>query len=224
MDADFLKKYFKYHNAIINDKTFNSNTKMKEPKLAHPTRPDVGVGEDIHQVINPSWDEAKKKEKIIPEQETLKGKDLLRRVYGGNKINTSQLVEKFETHLENHLERGDDVQEELDSIKGGGKEITANKIQKNDKIWEFSNPITAQKNATKFYKQDIYRSTKKDKKYMIKNADGKLIHFGAMNYQDFTKTGNQKRRENYLKRASNIKGDWKNNPFSPNALSMRILW
>jgi hypothetical protein len=45
-----------------------------------------------------------------------------------------------------------------------------------------------------------------------------------MEYQDFTKHLDQKRRENYLKRASGMKGDWRTNPYSANALAMRVLW
>ena len=32
------------------------------------------------------------------------------------------------------------------------------------------------------------------------------------------------RRRNYRKRATNIKGNWRNNPISPNNLAIRILW
>lgn len=33
-----------------------------------------------------------------------------------------------------------------------------------------------------------------------------------------------KHRRNYRKRATNIKGNWRNNPISPNNLAIRILW
>jgi len=227
MDTDFLKKYLRFNGAIINDKSFNANTKMKQPKLAHPTRQEVGVGEDIHPQFKPSWEEVKK-EVREPELETLKGKALLKKVYqGGAKVSASQILDKLETHLEGHLKRGDDVKDELkavENLEGGGREITANKIPKTDEIWKWSNPKLAQKNATKYYKQDLYRSNRKDKKYMIQDPDGKWVHFGQMKYEDYTKHGDQNRRENYLKRASNIKGNWKSNPYSPNALAMRILW
>jgi hypothetical protein len=224
MDKDFIKKYLRYHDAIINDKVFNANTKMKEPKLPHPTRVEIGVGEDIHPQFKPSWEEVKK-EVVEPEQETLKGKALLKRVYqGGAKVSASQILDKLETHLEGHLKRGDDVKKELADLEGLEGGVVANKIPKTDEIWKWSNPKTAQKNATKYYKKDIYRSTKKDKKYMIQDPDGKWVHFGQLNYEDFQKHGDQKRRENYLKRASGMKGDWRTNPYSANALAMRILW
>ena len=34
----------------------------------------------------------------------------------------------------------------------------------------------------------------------------------------------EERKKRYLKRASNIRGNWKNNPYSPNNLSLHILW
>ena len=43
-------------------------------------------------------------------------------------------------------------------------------------------------------------------------------------YEDFTQHKNKDRQQNYLKRSSNIKGNWKNNKYSPNNLSMNILW
>lgn len=70
---------------------------------------------------------------------------------------------------------------------------------------------------------NLYLSYKKNKKYMI-NVNGKTIHFGDIRYEDFTKHNNQKRRLNYLNRTSNIKGNWKNNIFSPNNLSRELLW
>ena len=69
----------------------------------------------------------------------------------------------------------------------------------------------------------LYISYKKNKKYMI-NVNGKSIHFGNIHYEDFTKHNNQKRRDNYLKRTANIKGNWKSNIFSPNNLSRYLLW
>jgi len=67
---------------------------------------------------------------------------------------------------------------------------------------------------------------------MIYNPQtNKYVHFGAMGYFDYTKyiqlfdfkTANE-HRNRYLKRALNIKGTWKDNPYSPNNLSMLLLW
>jgi hypothetical protein len=45
-----------------------------------------------------------------------------------------------------------------------------------------------------------------------------------MFYEDFTKHKDEKRRENYLKRTANIRGKWKDDPYSKNNLSRCLLW
>jgi hypothetical protein len=69
--------------------------------------------------------------------------------------------------------------------------------------------------------------------YVLEN---KNIYFGNSEYKDFIiyKTledkglidvgVSKKRRENYLKRATNIKGKWQDNKYSKNNLSIYILW
>ena len=52
----------------------------------------------------------------------------------------------------------------------------------------------------------------------------KFVHFGSLIYQDFTKHQNKERQKNYIIRASNIKGDWRSDKFSPNNLSLYLLW
>ena len=95
-----------------------------------------------------------------------------------------------------------------------------------EKICEVSNPKMVLKQLEKYYgdEVDLYLSTSKNKKYMVFDEQGKKIHFGSMLYQDYTKHKDKKRRKNYLKRASNIKGNWRQNPFSPNMLSIILLW
>ena len=79
---------------------------------------------------------------------------------------------------------------------------------------------------------NYYHQQEKQKKYMIYNPQtNKYVHFGAMGYMDYTKyiqifdlkTANE-HRSRYLKRALNIKGNWMDNPYSPNYLSMLLLW
>lgn len=70
---------------------------------------------------------------------------------------------------------------------------------------------------------DIYLSSRKDKKFMIKPFN-KWIHFGQMGYQDYTFTNNTTKKNNYLNRSQNIKGNWKDDKYSPNNLSINILW
>jgi hypothetical protein len=70
----------------------------------------------------------------------------------------------------------------------------------------------------------IRPSTRKDKKFMVENPKGKMVHFGAKGYDDFTKHKDDTRRQNYLSRATKIKGDWKKDKYSPNNLAINILW
>jgi hypothetical protein len=57
------------------------------------------------------------------------------------------------------------------------------------------------------------------------------VNFGSSSNNDFIiylfKTDEEtafKKRNQYLARATKIKGDWKNNDNSPNNLAIRILW
>ena len=90
----------------------------------------------------------------------------------------------------------------------------------------YSNPKKALINAKKYLGDDteLYISNRKNMKYMILDDNNKFVHFGRIPYSDFTKTQNEKKKINYLKRATNIKGNWKNNKYSPNNLSINILW
>ena len=99
---------------------------------------------------------------------------------------------------------------------------------------DYSDYESVLKRAKIFYGDNVelLPSTRKTKKYMIKNKfTNKYVHFGAMGYLDYTKyvqffglkTAN-KHRSRYLKRALNIKGNWENNPYAPNYLSMLLLW
>ena len=96
-------------------------------------------------------------------------------------------------------------------------------IDKYKELVKWSNPSSAKKMANEYMGLDLYISSKPEKKYMV--YDGrKWIHFGQMGYEDFTKHKDLKRRENYLIRTANMRGNWKSNPLSPNNLSRNILW
>jgi hypothetical protein len=71
---------------------------------------------------------------------------------------------------------------------------------------------------------EIYLSATKNKKFAVKTPDGRVVNFGQKGYDDFTKHQNQQRRENYLNRATKIKGDWRSDKYSPNNLAINILW
>ena len=74
------------------------------------------------------------------------------------------------------------------------------------------------------YNKNVEPSTRKNKKYMIMNDDHKLVHFGDLRYEDFTKHQDLKRLNNYLSRATKIKGNWKIDKYSPNNLAINLLW
>ena len=93
-------------------------------------------------------------------------------------------------------------------------------------LQKYSDFNTAQKNAIKYLGNDakLSISTRKDKKYMIKNDRNTWIHFGQLGYEDYTKHKDNERRKRYLSRATKIKGQWKDDKYSPNNLSINILW
>lgn len=104
--------------------------------------------------------------------------------------------------------------------------IKAIDIPKNDPLYKFSNPIEAQRQANRYLgkRAILYRSTNKNKKYTIIDPDGKIVHFGQMGYEDYTKHLDKQRRKNYLTRSAKIAGDWKSNKYSPNNLAREVLW
>ena len=134
-------------------------------------------------------------------------------------------------HLQEHINSGEfddlDIKQSNMLIKeiNNLHQLSGGAFGIKDDITMWSNPETAQQKAFKYLGQDaeLYRSDKKDKKYKIFDGN-KWVHFGQMGYQDFTKHKDENRRNNYLKRTANMKGNWKNNPYSPNNLSRNILW
>ena len=99
---------------------------------------------------------------------------------------------------------------------------------------DYSDPEIVLYRAKFYFGEDVklLQSTRKTKKYMIFNPyNNKFVHFGQMGYLDFTKYVQiydikraNEHRIRYLKRALKIKGKWMNNPYSPNYLSMLLLW
>ncbi len=87
-------------------------------------------------------------------------------------------------------------------------------IQDKDKYEELlkvSNPKKVVENAIKYFNDPniiLYISTHKNKKYMLYDM-GKThkVHFGDIRYSDFTKHNNLERREAYLRRATNLRGE-----------------
>ena len=107
--------------------------------------------------------------------------------------------------------------------------IKAYNIPKTDKLYKYSNPIIAQRAAYNYLGKHavIYKSKNFKKKYMIFDPKNeKWVYFGTLDpaYEDYTKHKDPDRRRSYLSRAGNMNGNWKSNPYSPNNLSIHILW
>lgn len=94
-------------------------------------------------------------------------------------------------------------------------------MKKDIEILKYSNPSIVQQQANKYLGEKIYISTRKDKKYMVKNPEGKWIHFGQFGYEDYTKHKDENRRDNFRRR--NAKWS-KAEKYSPSWLSYWLLW
>lgn len=91
-----------------------------------------------------------------------------------------------------------------------------------EELKKISSPNEVLKKAREMYGKDIEIavSTRKDKKYMIKNPEGKWIHFGST-MEDYTKHKDNKRLEAFRNRNNK----WKDNDkYSPSYLSYWLLW
>jgi hypothetical protein len=99
--------------------------------------------------------------------------------------------------------------------------------KKYDELIKYSNPQKVRCNLDKYLGKNtqLYISTHKTKKYMVLSPNG-FIHFGqyAPPMEDYTKHQNEIRRIRYLQRATAIKGNWLENPYSANNLSIHLLW
>ncbi len=89
-----------------------------------------------------------------------------------------------------------------------------------------SNPATVTRKAKQIYGTGvkIVESRAKSKKYALIKPNGTRVNFGSIDYEDYTKHKNAMRRDNYLKRAKAIKGRWQADKYSPNRLSISLLW
>jgi hypothetical protein len=97
-------------------------------------------------------------------------------------------------------------------------------MEKQEEILLYSNPYKVYHNAVKFFGNnvEIRLSTRKNKKYMIKNPyTNKWVHFGKMPYEDFTKHNDKERQKRFKIR--NYKWRDKIN-YSPAFLSYHLLW
>jgi hypothetical protein len=95
------------------------------------------------------------------------------------------------------------------------------------RLLKYSDPRRAQKMAHKYLGKTakLYPARNSSKKYSIFDPRKKhWVNFGQLGYEDFTRHHDPIRRKNYLTRSRNIKGDWKKNKYSPNNLSIHVLW
>lgn len=83
--------------------------------------------------------------------------------------------------------------------------------------------IIQNKGLDKYIKQLGY-SNNKDKKYYIILKNGKIIHYGNINYQDYLIHQDDKRRDNFKKRFYKQYMKIKDNIESPLYWSYNILW
>ena len=95
------------------------------------------------------------------------------------------------------------------------------------KLKKYSDPQTAQKMAYMYLGKTakLYPGRNAVKKYSIFDPhQQKWINFGQIGYEDYTRHHDKKRRRNYLTRTKSMRGNWKENKYSPNNLSRNILW
>ena len=89
-------------------------------------------------------------------------------------------------------------------------------------INKYSNPSIVMKKAKELNLNPIQLSSRKDKKYMVLDPNtNKMVHFGQMGYEDYTKHHDEKRRELFRKRNHKWKDAEK---YSPAWLSYYLLW
>jgi hypothetical protein len=92
---------------------------------------------------------------------------------------------------------------------------------KEEQLKLYSDISKVQKMAKKLGLNPVEISSRKDKKYMIRDDNGDVKHFGLMGYQDYTKHHDEKRRESFQRRNNR----WKDAPhYSPAWLSYHLTW
>lgn len=94
-------------------------------------------------------------------------------------------------------------------------------------IRRVSSPEKAQRALARYLgrKVPLYLSTRKKHKYMVWNPRTEsMVHFGHMDYEDYTRHQDKDRRASYLQRAKHIRGSWRRDPWSPNNLAIHVLW
>ena len=70
----------------------------------------------------------------------------------------------------------------------------------------------------------LNRSTRKNKRYMVKTPKGKTIHFGAKGGSTYIDHGDLKKRENYIKRHKALGTENWEDPNTAGFWSRWFLW
>ena len=95
-------------------------------------------------------------------------------------------------------------------------------------LLEGNSCIELQQKAKELGAQSLEYSKRKNSKYVVTLDNGKQIHFGSPNYQDFLIHKDKTRQDNYLKRATKIrnkKGELTyQNPETSNFWAVNLLW
>ena len=102
--------------------------------------------------------------------------------------------------------------------------------QENKNVVEGEAFTKLQKKAKRLGAKYLDYSKRKDKKYIVTLESRKKIHFGNSKLEDYLILKDNERRENYLRRAKDIKNNYKQgeltfqNPQSANYWSINLLW
>jgi len=92
---------------------------------------------------------------------------------------------------------------------------------KGDGLEDYSKISVVQRKANEYDVGKVFPSSKKDKKYMVEDPDGKMIHFGQLGFQDFTYHNDEKKQTAF----KNRNRKWKDFPkYTPAFLAYHLLW
>jgi hypothetical protein len=93
-------------------------------------------------------------------------------------------------------------------------------MEKLRRLHEVSDPHEVKQKAMQLHLNEVHPSSRKDKKYMV--FDGhKMVHFGAIDYDDFTKDHDERKRARF--KVHNQR--WRDaQRYSAAWLSYHLLW
>lgn len=102
------------------------------------------------------------------------------------------------------------------------------RMDKYSRLVMYSDPEQAQRRAHAYLGKrwgKLWISDRPEKKYMVWDPRRqRMVHFGQMGYEDYTRHRDARRRQSYLARTAGIRGPWREDLYSANNLSRHILW